>query len=144
MSHVHRLAEIPCPECEGEGGMYLSWDVTSPPGQVIPCPICRGTGALVAGLRRERDWAKYYRQHAQNDTPKSCIDRGSCETCQGRGWTLIPEAEQSYHLIDFIHSKGWGVVLTPNWVTVGNGTPVSLENGFNEALAQAILQGAGG
>ena len=138
-SHVQKLADAKCPECNGDGAFYLSWDLTDPPGQETKCSTCHGNGTLVPGLRRECLWTSYYIKHGSDSR---CTTRGGCEVCDGRGWTLTPKVEQmgvlvraaKTEVIRLYEGNGWGA-------TIG-----AKEQGYKpcdtpeEALAHAIYQ----
>ncbi len=137
-SYVQILAEAKCPECDGNGIKAYS-DFGG------DCPTCNGTGALVLGLRRECTvkWG----------TPEQGTHQDYCTYCQGRGWVLIPEAEQMGVLCQA--EMVGGIVIskaTGDGVNIYFIVEVTLWDGcsgdandlkIGEALAHAICQAKG-
>ena len=86
MNRVQVLAEQLCPKCHTTTRDIILRN-NYPAGYV--CPTCDGTGALVAGLRR----ACQGFPERLFPMPPVRHDTDHCN-CEGRGWTLIPAAEQ--------------------------------------------------
>ncbi len=131
MNPVMTLAERVCPDCSA--GFH-----SNPFGGVGggPCPTCNGTGALVPGLRKGCS-GKWFADHLKNKYPPCC---------QGRGWVLIPQAEQMGVLLALIkvntvyrvNHHNWGFRITPD-ITY----QAVMDDRPNEALAEVILVALG-
>jgi predicted methyltransferase len=81
---------------------------------------------------------EYYRRY---DPLITCMNRGICETCQGRGWVLKPQAEQRVAMEDWALDKGYFIEHRPAFVCVtGITVRVHIDESREEALAHAICQ----
>lgn len=99
-------------ECPGPDGLRH--------GKDNHCPECSGTGSKprFPSLRRECPTDSY---HLHQKT-----DPGSCQGCQGRGWTVISaEADLNTWLVAFKELMSWQIwYWEPDWWV----EPESMEN----------------
>jgi len=161
---VERLSAAPCP-CPSHGleppyieGVYQpdhpsaeAWGRRCNHCQAAAAMIprfcqCGGTGALVPGLREECPVHESTRigHKALGDPLREYPCHEKCSGCQGRGWTLIPAAEQMGVLVRKAGDMQLGEGNHKRWfaeLIFADGPEDAHEADTpEEALASAILQ----